>query len=391
MRRIIVGSVVVAIVSIAAVLYWRSQARAPAATEIVALQSAQGAEGFARVTGPRVMQFPRDHGAHPDYQTEWWYYTGNLQAEDGRRFGYQLTFFRRGITPGDASTALSMRNSDWATNQIYFAHFAITDAKNNSHGDAEIFSRGAAGLAGASASPFRVWIENWSVKGLNQDASDVKLVANSGKFALELELNAMKPPVVHGENGVSQGAAEIGAAAYYVSFTRMQTNGSLLVNGERMSVTGTSWFDHEWATGGLGANARGWDWFSIQLDDNRELMFFQIRNKDGSIELFSSGTLVETDGATKFLKRDDVNVTPLEFWTSDFSKGKYPSKWKVQSDLGNFDLTLTPLIADQEMHVSFTYWEGAVNVQGTSNGKIVLGQGYVEMTGYGNVRGDVGY
>ncbi|RIK34153.1 MAG: carotenoid 1,2-hydratase, partial [Chloroflexi bacterium] len=363
------------------------QQRAPVATEIVALQSAQGSEGFARVTEPRVMQFPQDHGPHLDYQTEWWYYTGNLMTADGRRLGYQLTFFRRGITPG----VVNVRNSDWATNQIYFAHFAITDAKNDSHNATEIFERGAAGLAGASGAPFRVWIDNWAAEGVNRQASNVKLTADDGKMSLNLELDAAKPPVVHGENGVSQKTDAAGNASYYVSMTRMPTQGTVRVNGETLAVTGDSWFDHEWGTTSLGANAAGWDWFSIQLDDQREVMFFQIRNKDGSIEPYSSGTLIEPDSSTKFLKRDDVKITPLEFWTSNFSQGKYPSKWRVEIPSANLDLTLTPLIADQEMRVSFTYWEGAVNVEGTSNGKDVRGQGYVEMTGYGNARGDVGY
>ncbi|OQY82261.1 MAG: hypothetical protein B6D41_18415 [Chloroflexi bacterium UTCFX4] len=410
MNRIIVGILAIVLVAVATFLYWQSQQRAPLATEIIALQSAQGAEGFARVTEPREMQFPQDHGPHPDFQTEWWYYTGNLTAEDGRRFGYQLTFFRRGIKPG----VVAARDSDWATNQIYFAHFAITDAKNNSHNESEIFERGAAGLAGASAAPegrepFHVWIDNWVATGLNPEASQVHLQADDGKMALDLNLNASKPPIVHGENGVSQKTDAAGNASYYVSITRMPTQGTVRINGETFSVTGDSWFDHEWGTTSLGANAAGWDWFSIQLDDNRddmrsrpstssverdrvsELMFFQIRNKDGGIEPFSSGTLIQADGATKYLKRDDVKITPQEFWTSDFSQGKYPSKWRIEIPSANLDLTLTPLIADQEMRVSFTYWEGAVNVQGTSNGKNVRGQGYVEMTGYGNARGDVGY
>ncbi|OQY81406.1 MAG: hypothetical protein B6D41_19745 [Chloroflexi bacterium UTCFX4] len=395
MRRIVFGILLVMIVGGGAFLYWQSQQHAPLATEIVALQSAQGAEGFARVTEPRVMQFPQDHGPHFDYQTEWWYYTGNLIANDGQRFGYQLTFFRRGITPGmgdhKGSPLQPTRSSDWATNQIYFAHFAITGAKNNSHNESEIFERGAAGLAGASGEPFRVWIDNWSAVGVNRDASNVKLVADDGKMALDLNLNASKPPVVHGKNGVSQKTETKGNASYYVSFTRMPTQGTVRINGETFSVTGDSWFDHEWGTTSLGANAAGWDWFSIQLDSDQELMFFQIRNKDGSIELLSSGTLVEADGSTRYLKRDDVKISVLDTWTSNFSQGKYPSKWRVEIPSANLDLTLTPLIADQEMRVSFTYWEGAVNVQGMSNGKNVRGQGYVEMTGYGNARGDVGY
>ena len=387
MKRILAASIIILLFGVTAFFYWRSQQAAPVATEITALQSSQGSEGFARVTESRAMQFPQDHGPHPDFQTEWWYYTGNLQAQDGRRFGYQLTFFRRGITSGNVSA----RNSDWATNQIYFAHFAITDEKNNTHNEAEIFSRGAAELAGASGDPFRVWIENWSATGLNADASQVQLKADDGKMALDLNLSATKPPIIHGANGVSQKSDAAGNASYYVSLTRMLTQGTLRINGESIPVTGASWFDHEWGTTALGENAAGWDWFSIQLDDNRELMFFQIRNKDGSIEALSSGTLIEADGSTKFLKRDDVQITPQDFWTSSFSQANYPNKWRVEIPSANLDLILTPLIADQEMRVSFTYWEGAVNVQGTARGIPVRGQGYVEMTGYGSARGDVGY
>lgn len=411
----VASGVAVAVLVAVTVLYWRSQQPTLPATEIVALQSAQGAAGFARVTEPRaqtsgLMQFPRDHGAHLDYQTEWWYYTGNLQAADGRRFGYQLTFFRRGITPGKGSeppcrgTPGCAPSSDWRTNQIFFAHFAITDAGRNEHNESEIFSRGAAGLAGAvpndaEPSPFHVWIENWAARSRNADASQVQLTADDGERALALTLDAVKPPVVHGKNGISQKSDTPGNASYYVSFTRMTTQGTLRVDGETVPVTGTSWFDHEWGTTGLGANAAGWDWFSIQLDDNRtepdrlsELMFFQIRNKDGSIEPLSSGTLVKADGSAVYLARADVEINVLERWTSRASGGSYPSRWRLTSERGNFDLTLTPLIADQEMRVSFTYWEGAVNVTGTSNGKPVRGQGYVEMTGYATqARGDVGY
>lgn len=395
MKRVILVLVLV-LAGTAAFLYWRSIQTPPLATEIVALQSSQGAEGFARATQARVMKFPDDHGPHLDYQTEWWYYTGNLVATDGRRFGYQLTFFRRGITPGasngNSSTVEPTRASDWATNQIYFAHFALTDEKNNSHTASEIFSRGAAGLAGASGSPFRVWIENWSAEGLNVDASSVHLRAQDEKIALDLELNSSKPPVVHGENGLSLKTAQVGNASYYVSFTRMSTQGTVTINGELFAVTGTSWFDHEWGTTGLGPNAAGWDWFSIQLDDNREVMFFQIRNKDGSVEPLSSGTLVEANGAPTFLKREDVRVTVENYWTSGSSQGKYPAEWHVEIPSAQIDLKLVPLIADQEMRVSFTYWEGAVNIMGTSNGKAVRGQGYVEMTGYAaQTRGDVGY
>lgn len=387
MKRILIVLALGIVIAVGGFIYWRSQQSAPVATEITALQSPQGSEGFARATEPIALKFPQDHGPHPDYQTEWWYYTGNLQTNDGRRFGYQLTFFRRGITAN-----LTPTGSDWRTNQIYFAHFAVTDAQANVHNASEMYSRGAAGLAGAAGEPYHVWIENWYAQGLNPDASNVHLFADDGKMSLDLNLDAVKPPVLHGNQGLSQKTDEVGDASYYVSFTRMPTQGTLKINGATFSITGTSWFDHEWGTTGLGPNAVGWDWFSIQLNDNREVMLFQIRNKDGSIEPLSSGTLVEPDGTFKHLQKNDVKISPLDTWTSPVSQGKYPGKWQISSRVGDFDLTLTPLIADQEMQISFTYWEGAVNIAGTSNGAPVQGQGYVELTGYAkNAAGNVGY
>lgn len=392
MRRILIISLVLAAALALGYWLWQSRQSPPVAAEVVALQAADNnTAGFARAETVRPFQFPQDHGPHPDFQTEWWYFTGNLQNEQGRRFGYQLTFFRRAVTP-----TMSPRESDWATNQIYFAHFAITDAQNNSHDESELFSRGAAGLAGASVSypnehPFRVWIENWSVEALAPDGSKMRLRADNGKLALDLSLTSEKPPVLQGDRGLSQKTDAPGNASYYVSFTRLATNGVLTVNGDSFTVVGRSWMDHEFGTTGLGPNAAGWDWFSIQLDDRRELMFFQIRNKDGSIEPLSSGTLVDAGGTTRHLTREDVKLTVLGTWKSDQSGGTYPADWRLEVPSAGLDLRLRPLIADQELRVSFVYWEGAVNITGTSNGASVTGAGYVEMTGYAAVRGDVGY
>ena len=384
MKRIGSLVLVVALVVLAIVLI-RSLQPPTVGAEIVGLRSTDSIAGFARADVVRAFAFPVDHGPHPDFQTEWWYYTGNLDAADGRHFGYQLTFFRRAISPTDTA-----RDSDWGTRQIYFAHFAITDVKNNDHWAVERYSRGAAGLAGASGAPYHVWLEDWDALSLNTDGSRVQLRAVDSGHALALTLDAAKPLVLHGDQGLSQKSSGAGNASYYYSFTRLATEGSLTLNGEKIAVTGNTWMDHEFSTTVLGENAVGWDWFSIQLSDKREVMFFQIREKDGTIEPLSGGTLVEPNGQSRALARAQVNIQVLDKWTSPKSGGTYPASWTVTIPSANIQLTLKPYIADQEMHISIVYWEGAVNVSGTSNGAGVKGNGYVEMTGYAAGSGSVG-
>jgi predicted secreted hydrolase len=377
MNRIIIISVTVITVGIAIFALFSSAQPPQVTAAIVGLQANQDLAGYARAERVREFKFPDDHGPHPEFQTEWWYYTGNLESADGRRFGYQLTFFRRAITP-----SATTRASDWATNQIYFAHFALTDAKNTKHASTERFSRGAAGLAGATGNPFRVWIENWNATSLNADGSTVKLFAENEGQSLNLTLTSMKPPTLHGERGLSQKSADAGNASYYISFTRMKTEGTLKVNGEELFVIGNSWMDHEWSTAVLGKDAVGWDWFSIQLSDNRELMLFQIRQRDGSIEPLSSGTLIESDGTTRHLTREEFKIDVLSTWASNQTRATYPARWNVAVPTAGIRLELKPIVADQEMNVSIIYWEGAVDVSGQSYNKPVSGRGFVEMTGY---------
>ncbi len=376
MKRFFTVALILAIIAVTLIMLRPPQSPSVSA-EIVALQSQEDTTGFARADRKRTLTFPADHGPHPDFQTEWWYYTGNLETSDGRHFGYQLTFFRRALTP-----TMEARASDWATNQIYFAHFALSDVKGNTHFSTERFSRAAAGLAGASGNPYHVWIENWELTSLNADGSRVELRADDSGHTLALTLSSDKPPTLHGDRGLSQKSNALGNASYYVSFTRLVSEGKLGVDGETFAVKGLSWMDHEFGTTGLGPHAVGWDWFSIQLGDRRELMFFQIRQKDGSIEPLSSGTLVEPDGMMRHLTREQVNLKVTGRWTSAKSGATYPSGWSIAIPSADITLTLKPYIADQEMHVSFTYWEGAVEIKGTSNGASVSGSGYVEMTGY---------
>jgi predicted secreted hydrolase len=342
--------------------------------------------GFARATEVRPFVLPLDHGPHFAYQTEWWYYTGNVASADGRRFGFQLTFFRRGLSPGPPPDGAGL-----ASNQVYFAHFAITDVGAGRHAAAERFSRGAGGLAGATGEPFAVWLEDWRANALNADGSAVRLSARdaTSDLALDLDLVAAKPLATHGDRGLSPKSDEPGNASYYVGYTRMAARGRI----GTAEVAGEAWFDHEWSTSALGAGAVGWDWFSLQLDDERELMHFQIRGRGGEVEPVSGGTLVERDGRTRRLLRDDVRIEVLRRWTSPETGATYPSRWRLTVPAEGLDLVVEPWLDGQEMRTSFVYWEGAVRVSGSARPtrgtdprppppRPLTGQGYVELTGY---------
>lgn len=338
---------------------------------IEALQ-APADSGFARVTAPRAFQFPRDHGPHPEYKTEWWYYTGNLEAENGEHFGFQLTFFRQGLAP--EAPGAPGRASDWGTRQAYMAHFALTRASDDRFVSAERFSRGAAGLAGAQADPYRVWLEDWAAEA---DGDAVRLRAVNRDDRLELRVRPVKPVVLQGDQGLSQKSDEPGNASSYYSLTRLEADGALTIDGQTYRVSGTAWLDREFGTSALGPDSVGWDWFAFQLADNREIMFYQLRRKDGTTEPHSGGSLVAADGSTTRLTRDDVRVETLATWTSPRTGAVYPARWRFRIPSQGIDLQVTPYAPDQELDVSYAYWEGAVQIDGTAEGN-----GYVEMTGY---------
>ena len=335
------------------------------------------AGGFLRVYGPVPIEFPSAHGPHPDYQTEWWYYTGNLQTADGRRFGYQLTFFRRALVPPSLRTE---RLSAWAADQVYMAHLALTDIAGKRHVAYERFARGAAGLAGAQAVPYRVWLENWSAEEL--DSGIVRLRAGQDGIALDLLLTDRKGPTLQGDGGYSPKGPDPGNASYYYSITRLETSGSVRLGDTVYAVSGHSWMDHEWSTSALAADQVGWDWFSIQLDDGSDLMVFQLRKADGSIDPFSSGTFIDSEGSATALKRDQFEIRVDGTWRSSRSGATYPARWTVSVPSEGLTLSIEPYLDAQELILSFTYWEGAVQVTGRRAGLSVAGRGYVEMTGY---------
>ena len=373
------GVILVVMMVVGAIWLTQRQDSAVQSTLVLAPYAAQTAstDQFARATGPVPLQFPEDFGPHPDYQTEWWYYTGNLAAPEGRHFGYQLTFFRRALgAPGD----LDSRQSDWSTNQAYMAHFALTDVAGGKHSSFEKLSRGAAGLAGAQAEPYRVWLEDWSVE--ETTPGEYRLIAAQDGLSLDLRLKDLKGPILQGDQGYSRKGPEPGNASYYYSQTRLKTDGTVSVAGRDYPVQGLSWKDHEYSTSALSPGQVGWDWFSVQLDDEHELMLFQLRQEDGSIDPFSSGTLVYPDGSTRTLGKDDFSIRVEDRWKSPVSGGVYPSRWVVEIPSESLTLEITPYLADQEMDVSYNYWEGAVKVSGQRLEQPVSGKGYVELTGY---------
>ena len=334
-----------------------------------------GGSGFREPAPGYEYQFPRDHGSHPDTKTEWWYYTGHLQTESGRRYGFEVTFFRRAVAlPGSASA------SPWELRHLMPAHFALTDAAAGRFRYYEKLNRGSRFTADAAVGRLDVFNEGWRAT-TNPDGS-WRLVAAGGGDAIDVTLRPRKPPAVHGENGVTIKALAPGVASHYYSMTRLEAEG--MVNGQ--SCTGEAWMDHEFGSAALRENQRGWDWFSIQLDNETEIMLYVFRLADGRPDVTSSGSVVGSDGRVIHLRRDQFRVTPLARWRSPKSGAVYPVRWRIEVLPLKVTLTLQPLMNAQELVTArstrVTYWEGAVDASGSFGGTPVRGKGYVEMTGY---------
>jgi len=324
-------------------------------------------------------QFPRDHRVHRDFKTEWWYYNGHLRDGQGERFGYQLTFFRVGLVPG----TLPGPGSHWRIKEMIMAHLALTDIRAGTFRFLEKAGRGNLGLAGAEENRYRVWVENWSVE---EERTGHVLLAGDRDFGLRLRVLPVKAPAIHGRGGVSRKGEGVGRASHYYSLTRLQTQGVLFLKGKEVPVTGSSWMDHEFGSDQLQDHQIGWDWFSMQLDNNLDLMIYQIRNRDGGLDPYSSGSLILPDAATQHLTRTDFHLRVLDYWKSTRSGAVYPASWEIEVPGHQLRVRLTPLVSDQELmtlkSTRVTYWEGAVSVQGQFRGRPIRGKGYVEMTGY---------
>ena len=348
----------------------------PCAVLLLWLQPA-GAQYQSALPGYHY-EFPRDHFNHPDFQTEWWYYTGNVTASDGHRFGFELTFFRQAVGRDPVS------QSAWDIRDIYLAHLALSDLDAGDFYHAERTNRAGPGIAGIDNSAQRIWNGNWRV---TWSGSDQEMRAIDDHLSLALLFHPEKPPVIHGENGVSQKAGGPGHASHYISFTRLKALGTLVWNGRTYQVSGVAWMDHEFFTNLLEANQVGWDWFCLQLEDHTELMLFHIRRKDGSIDAYSAGTFIDAQGKSQHLTGTDFTLTPQgDGWTSPVTSATYPVGWNIVIPKLGITLQAGTSLKSQELsgqsRLIPNYWEGAISVTGHRGGLPMMGVGYLEMTGY---------
>ncbi len=338
------------------------------------------AQSFSIATAPYYYDFPRDHAAHDTYRTEWWYYTGHLQADDGRQVGFELTFFREALAPGDPP--LLAGQSRWRGNQVYAAHFALSDIGGQHFFSQQRFSRSGLDFAGADQRRLAVHLGDWSLRR-NADET-IFLHAVSAGHRLDLTLRSEKPLVIHGRGGITRKGACRSCASHYYSYTRLAASGKIALGKSSFAVRGEAWMDHEYGSSQLEAQQVGWDWFSLQLHDRREVMFYRLRTNRGTSSPQSSGSLVSPDGHVEALNRSDFPCRVLSGWTSPTTHATYPSSWQCTLPKAGLVLTLVPRLLDQELSAptpgSIPYWEGDVAVLDAQHHEI--GTGYVELTGY---------
>ncbi len=342
---------------------------------------ADSAEGFRRALPGYTFAFPRDHGSHPDFKTEWWYFTGNLADAEGRRFGFEYTIFRSALAApkGGAPTASAL-----AAEQMYLAHFAISDLGGERHGCWEAAGRAGFDLAHASVEGMELRVGEWTMH--MAEGERIALHTSVAGAGIDLKLVPAKPLVLHGKDGVHQKAGDAGQASHYYSYTRLDTSGSLRWEGREYQVEGIAWMDHEFGSDQLASDQVGWDWFALQLDSGEELMLYQMRRKDGSYSAQSAGSLIGVQGGAVTLPGESYKISATGSWRSPVSGGVYPMGWKVTIPGQRGELTVTPAFSAQEMTTDrFTgtvYWEGAVTVAGNWKGASASGRGYVELVGY---------
>lgn len=334
------------------------------------LSSTTGTACYEKADAPLAIDFPRDSGPHNTFRTEWWYYTGNLETSRGRQFGYQLTFFRQALSCEPVKGA-----SKWRTRQLYFAHFAVTDIREKAFFSDFRMNRQSLGIAGAKSVPYTVWIDDWQA---GQADNHLVLTAKGKKAAIKLFLNREKPVILQGNQGLSRKGREPFNASYYYSLPRLEANGTIEIGPDIYRVTGKSWFDHEWSTSALGADVAGWDWFSVHLNDGRDLMVCRIRKADGTPSKYGFGSISFSDGTYVILSAGGFSIKTKKYWKSPATGRQYPSGWEIFLPGYSLVLTAVPMVQNQEHTHMFAYWEGAVHF----SGKGITGLGYAELTGY---------
>lgn len=327
------------------------------------------------------VELPRDLAAHKNAQTEWWYYTGHFKTDSGKQFGFELVFFKR-RTDLDKFSLIPLRLFG---NPIYFAHFAVTDADGKKFRYAH--RKSSNGIfdypASASEKHFHLRLGDWSLRE-SKDTHILRATANNLVF--EANLKPTKNVVLNGKGKDGVSYKDEGQASRYFSYTRMELDGDIILNGETEHISGSAWMDREFGTWTPTDRQKGWDWFSIQLENNCELMCYQLRDSEENVSPFSSGTYVNEHGEFEPLAHNDFSIEPIGYWKSPNTNATYPSSWKVKSEKYGLDLTVTPVMQDQELDTRGTtmivYWEGACEVAGKAGGTDVKGRAYVELVGY---------
>ncbi|HZF27427.1 MAG TPA: lipocalin-like domain-containing protein [Steroidobacteraceae bacterium] len=384
MRTFVSATVALLIVACSPAPDRTAPAPPPSALRLQAALEPGAANPFKRALSPRPFVFPVDHAPHPEFRHEWWYLTGHLDAASGQRFGFEVTFFRLALQP--ASQPLP-GESHWRTSQLYAAHFALTDPERRIFHSTQRFARDALELAGARGSPLRIWLDDWSLTMPEDSRQAWHLAAHDGAYRLELDLRPQSQPIPNGDQGLSHKSASADAASYYYSIPRLLVTGQLVRDGAPLRITGSAWLDREWGSDALAADEVGWDWFALQLEDGSSLMFYALRRKDGTRDAASSGTFVDSSGEQRALRDAAVKISAQRQWRSPRG-GVYPLDWRLQVASLGLDVRLRPILDDQELDTTPPYWEGAVDIVGSRDGKPLRGRGYVELTGYANTVAD---
>jgi len=357
----------------------------PGALNLSTILGGEETTGYLRADSIRHFSFPDDHGPHQSFRNEWWYFTGNLTGSGGKKFGYQVTFFRTALNPQDIKVTEG-QTSAWSVDDIWMAHAAVTDIEGRKHYATQRFSRAGPGMAGAISSPVSIWLDDWQIiEESSETESDDSLTRGSfpwlieidaGEFSLALSVNAVKPPVLQGNQGLSQKSATVGNASYYYSYSRMQTSGTLKIKDETIKVSGNSWFDREWSTSSLDADQTGWDWFSLQFDSGEDLMYYQLRDLDGNADNYSQGSWIDARGNKTPISEQQMRLKVIRQWAPE-NGPSYPIDW--QMDYGDHSWIIEAAVDDQYMDLAVKYWEGAVEIRDRETLKLV-GRGYLEMT-----------
>lgn len=336
------------------------------------------ASGFKKADSVRDFSFPKDHFAHNDYRTEWWYFTGNLSTKVGRRFGYQFTIFRNGILPGSDNDSVI-----FSQKSLFSIHIGISDIQNQKFYSFERYARGLDGLAGSNETKKRIYIEGNEI--LFDFSNDVMLPtiqvsSSTSEFQISFKLIPEKEMVLHGDKGLSKKSNKPGNASYYYSYTRLKTTGELTIKGEKFNLSGNSWMDREWSTSALESDQKGWNWFALQMEDGTELMYFRLRDSTGATN-FQKGTFINKDGSYQMFSGNDFKITPVT--NSEIDGIEYPLEWEIELKPLNFLYVVSVAMKNQVHPFRLRYYEGAINVVRKNGKDISRGMGYVELTGYG--------